>query len=704
MNKNGMMRFWTILMTCLLLSGFAIGALQARENRGVAPVVVRDKEGQQVGLYQESHALVIGVAGYRNDNGDGWPELPGVREDVKIVARALEDNGFHVQTVLDPKSDELEKAFEGFIRRYGRGPENRLLFYFAGHGHTVRPGWSKDPMGYIAPADAPNPERDPAGFEALALPMQRIEEYAIRIHAKHALFLFDSCFSGSLFGINRAIPENISYKTEKPVRQFITAGAEEETVPDRSIFRRQFVAALAGEGDMNGDGFLTGAELGLFLQEKVIKYSNGAQHPQYGKIRNPDLDKGDFVFRVGVRVIEVSSNPALELEFWKSIKDSRNPVLYRAYLEEFPNGVFAAIAKAKIRAGFGERNEPRPKTGRIIVRSNVSGDTVFIDGKPMGPTGPDAHALAPGEHEIRVEKAGFEPFETRLELAAGGEGTVRAHLRPKTTAIEPEMVRIEGGCFQMGSPASEKGRYGNERQHRVCVEGFRLAKYEVTVAEFRRFARATDYRTEAEEGKGCHIYAGGSWNRKDWANWKKPGEGQSNRDRDPARCVSWNDALAYLDWLNRETGADYRLPTEAEWEFAARAGTTTRYYWGDGEEDACVYANGYDAAGKRKYDFQWTALSCNDGYPNVAPVGSFRANGYGLFDMSGNVWEWTCSLYKLDYDGSEKHCVSKGVDGKRVVRGDGWISTPRNIRSAIRIGNDTNVAYYHLGFRLAREF
>ena len=106
--------------------------------------------------------------------------------------------------------------------------------------------------------------------------MQRIEEYALNIDAKHALFLFDACFSGSLFALSRAIPESINYKTAKPVRQFITSGSAEETVPDQSIFRSQFVAALEGEGDSNGDGYLSGTELGQFLQDSVVNYSKGA--------------------------------------------------------------------------------------------------------------------------------------------------------------------------------------------------------------------------------------------------------------------------------------------------------------------------------------------------------------------------------------------------------------------------------------------
>lgn len=268
--------------------------LHADEKRGVKRVVIKSESGQNIGLYKESHALVIGVSDYNN----GWPKLPGVLKDVQAVSKALRENGFHVETVTDPDSGELNLAFKRFISRYGRKTENRLLFYFAGHGHTITPKWGGRAMGYIVPTDAPNPHNDESRFKDSALPMQRIEEYALGIDSKHALFLFDSCFSGSLFAVTRAIPESISYKTVRPVRQFITAGSAEETVPDVSAFRQQFVSALEGEGDVNEDGFLTGTELGEFLQNKVVNYSKGAQHPQYGKIRNPHLDKGDFVFKM----------------------------------------------------------------------------------------------------------------------------------------------------------------------------------------------------------------------------------------------------------------------------------------------------------------------------------------------------------------------------------------------------------------------
>jgi menaquinone-dependent protoporphyrinogen IX oxidase len=281
----------------------------ALQTRGIQ-VLIKDAQGKQVGLYKESHALVIGASHYT----EGWPKLPGVKEDVQSVNKILEEHGFEVVTVNNPDSEQLNRVYKDFINTYGRKPENRLLLYFAGHGYTKKMSYGSE-MGYIVPVDAPNPENDIDGFVNKAMDMQQIEVFAKRIESKHALFLFDSCFSGSLFALSRAIPKSISYKTSWPVRQFITAGSAEETVPDRSTFREQFVAALEGEGDVNEDGYITGTELGVFLQDTVINYTKESQHPQYGKIRDRNLDKGDFVFALGRDVYEQPSKPKVVEEF-----------------------------------------------------------------------------------------------------------------------------------------------------------------------------------------------------------------------------------------------------------------------------------------------------------------------------------------------------------------------------------------------------
>ena len=284
--KIPMIRFLYIMLIASLF--FMFTAFGADTKRGVR---IQDTEGKEVGFYQESYALVVGASAYRK----GWSKLPGVVDDIKAVSKALKMHGFAVTVIRDPDHEKLKSAFNDFINSYGYDPNNRLLFYFAGHGHTIHKSYGAD-MGYIVPVDAPHPEVDRSEFLAKALDMQQFEVYARRIESKHALFLFDSCFSGSIFALERAIPKHISYKTARPVRQFITSGSADETVPDKSIFRHQFLEALDGEADVNEDGYITSSELGEFLFEKVVNYSRGTQHPQYGKIRDMYLDKGDFVF------------------------------------------------------------------------------------------------------------------------------------------------------------------------------------------------------------------------------------------------------------------------------------------------------------------------------------------------------------------------------------------------------------------------
>ena len=177
----------------------------------------------------------------------------------------------------------------------GKEQNRALLFYFAGHGETLNLA-DGSKLGYIVPADCPLKDKDPIGFDDLAISMKEMEALALKVQCKHVLMVFDSCFSGALFNVVRAPPVEISEKSITPVRQFITAGGEGEQVPDKSVFKQIFLDGIKSDADLNDDGYITGSELGMHLQTKVVNYSRGGQHPQYGKINNPRLDKGDFIF------------------------------------------------------------------------------------------------------------------------------------------------------------------------------------------------------------------------------------------------------------------------------------------------------------------------------------------------------------------------------------------------------------------------
>jgi len=256
-------------------------------SRGIRVV---SKEGKSLVMYKDYYALVVGISDYEQ-----WPRLPNAVNDAKEVGEKLKEMGFEVRLVLDPTHREMVTALNEMVYVLGNHENRAVLFYYAGHGETETLA-DKTKMGYIIPKDCPLMKGDPMGFATHAVSMRDIESASMRIKAKHVIMFFDSCFSGSLFALVRAVPHDISEKSALPVRQYITAGREDEQVPDKSMFKRCLLIGLEGDADLTGDGYITGSEMGMYLSDKVINYTHRRQHPQYGKINNPDLDRGDFVF------------------------------------------------------------------------------------------------------------------------------------------------------------------------------------------------------------------------------------------------------------------------------------------------------------------------------------------------------------------------------------------------------------------------
>jgi uncharacterized caspase-like protein len=256
-------------------------------SRGIS---VTAKKGQSLYLYKDYHALVVGISEYEK-----WPDLPSAAKDAREVASRLKEIGFEVKLALDPSAKELRKVLSSIVYQAGREKNRALLVYFAGHGETLELADGTE-LGYIVPSDCPLKNTDPIGFDSKAISMKDMEVLALKVKSKHFIMVFDSCFSGSLFNVVRAAPVDISEKSARPVRQFITAGGAGEQVPDQSVFKVVFLQGISGDADLNADGYVTGSELGMHLQEKVVNYTRGGQHPQYGKINNPKLDRGDFIF------------------------------------------------------------------------------------------------------------------------------------------------------------------------------------------------------------------------------------------------------------------------------------------------------------------------------------------------------------------------------------------------------------------------
>lgn len=631
----------TILST-LLLSLVHLIIAQSDVNRGFVKVKLQ-QNGKAEALYEASYALVVGNADYTN----GWASLPGVNNDIEEVASTLENEGFTVVKGFNYTKQQLDSTFSAFISTYGNELNTRLLFYYAGHGYTVNTTYG-DKLGYLVPIDAPHPEDDINLFQGMSMEMAQIEIYAKRLQSKHALFAFDACFAGSIFSQTRGLSEAISYKTIQPVRQFITSGDENETVPDKSFFRDQFIKAITStSADDNQDGFVTGTELGEFLQRTVIELSNDKQHPQYGKIRNPSLDKGDFVFVVDS---ELMSN---ELPLTPSV---------------------GRIARLET-------------DGTLKISSQLWGN-LYLDNKLIGKLSSDTTIILAGvkegKHQIRIE--GNENYWQSVEISAGQNHDIYLAPYINEAHIVPfmKMIRVEGGEFNMGDST---GLPDQNPVHPVKLDDYDIGALEVTIRQFSLFVKETGYLTEAEKGSGINMTVSkdGILKRLKGLNWRYQADGSLAKDlSQPVVFVTWNDAIAFTEWMSQRFPGIYRLPTEAEWEYAARGGArrkNTTYAGSDRIEEIS----------RQEVD--------GDFYKNSA-----RPNELGIYDMSGSVSEWCMDWYdKNFYRKSASFNPLGPTSGTfKVLRGGSKYSDPESMTISYRNKTNPENFTYSDGFRVVR--
>lgn len=289
----------------------------------------------------------------------------------------------------------------------------------------------------------------------------------------------------------------------------------------------------------------------------------------------------------------------------------------------------------------------------------------------------------------------------------------------------PAMIYIPAGEFSMGSPPEDSRLEKDELpQHTVTLKLFGLSRDEITVAEFRRFASATGYRTEAELGvdlpdtadktyqgpnPGCYAIESPANFAFAWRanrSWQQPGFPQG--DTHPVVCISWNDAVAYADWLSSQTGQTYRLPSEAELEYVERGGTQTIFPWGKDDNGGCTFANGADETPFADGGLLNPRAACKDGHVFTAPVGSHSPNWFGINDSIGNVWEWAADCVHSTYNGApEDGSAWVNADGSpcpaHILRGGSWADAPVALRPAHRNWVYASDRRDYYGFRVARD-
>ncbi len=254
-----------------------------------------------------------------------------------------------------------------------------------------------------------------------------------------------------------------------------------------------------------------------------------------------------------------------------------------------------------------------------------------------------------------------------------------------------EMVILKGGNTNMGSGLGEKSE---QPVHKINIKPFALGKYEITKGEFAQFVEKTSYQTDAEKAGGCKAWTGNKWETKKEFNWRNVAFEQTNDH--PVLCVSWNDAMAYVKWLAKETAKKYRLPTEAEWEYAARAGTTKSFSFGD-----CLTRE------QANFNAEKPFKNCPIGTASqqTVSVTNLKPNNWGLFHLHGNAWEWVQDSWHNNYKNAPKdsRAWQQTTFNKKVQRGGSWKNVATSCRSSYRTKASPDGRGNDIGFRVARD-
>ena len=631
----------------ILIASLFINGVVAAPNRGIS-VQLRTSEAagapvsDTVQLYEKSYALVIGIDNYTG----GWPRLNEAVQDAEAVAEGLKAKGFEVALAPNLGSSQLREKLRSFFAIKGSDPNARLLLWFAGHGHTI------NGEGFLVPADAPVAS-DPA-FKVSALHMRDFGGLVRLAESRHVLSIFDSCFSGTIFtGRAGSVPPAITAKTIKPVRQFLTSGDAGQQVRDDGSYRKLFLRAINGEAsgaDPNRDGYVTGQELGLYLSQSMADLTQAAQIPKSGKLQDVDYNQGDFVFLASLTESGAPTDTDFSISDLKRQADDAR--------KEWESQL------VKMRDAFNMVREidhlDTPADIRRAAWERFL--STFREDNPYSQEDDSMRDRAASEQVLNG--GGFkivtsDYFTNLVGTDKGAAGNVY-----KDCDYCPEMVIIPSGQFRMGD-VNGGGAVTERPVHQVAVsKPFGMGKYEVTFAEYDVFAKTTGRGLLEDQGWG--------------------------RGNMPAINVTWEDANAYANWVSEKTGKHYRLPSEAEWEYAARAGTTTSYSWGN---DIGVNRANCDGCGS-----QWDSR-------RTAQVGSFQPNQFGLYDMSGNVGEWVGDCKHAGYRGAPTDGSSWASAGceSRILRGGGFDSLPRAVRSANRDWFFPTIPFGNFGFRLAQD-
>jgi formylglycine-generating enzyme required for sulfatase activity len=573
-------------------------------------------------------ALVIGNGAYSSS------PLKNPVNDATDLAAALKRTGFTVTLKKNANLQEMVESIEDFGNSLKRGGVG--LFYYAGHGVQV------SSVNYLLPINARINKESDVRFQA--------------VDAGRILAEMENANNGLNIVILDACRDN--------------------------PFGKSFRSASRGLA------IVANAPSGTF-----ISYSTGAgQVARDGDGRNSPYTSAllENIAKPGLTINKVFMNVR------SKVKKETGQVPWE--LSSLEGDFFFARGSMVVEEPPEQPAVREPATGRLTVKSNVGGAKVYIDGAYEGES-PVSATLKPGTYSIILKKAGYPDATENVRVEAGGAKTISIVMEKtapppvaaartgdvyQDSATGMAFVFVKGGCYEMGDTFGDGGS-AEKPVHNVCVSDFYLGKYEVTVGQFRTFVQDTNYRTEAEKGDGCFVWSGSKWEKDGSKSWRSPGFSQD--DNQPAVCVSWNDTQAFNEWLSRKGGKSYRLPTEAEWEYAARSGGKKEKYAGTSNDSGLGEYAWYNAnSGSRTHG-----------------VGEKTPNGLGLYDMTGNVWEWCQDWYGEKYYADSPRTNPQGPSSGqyRVLRGGAWGYNPVYVRAAFRTWVEPADRGSGNGFRLS---
>jgi formylglycine-generating enzyme required for sulfatase activity len=651
--------------------------------------------GAMPGHAQTRVALVIGNSGYRN-----VPALANPANDAADVAASLARLGFTARRIINGTSEDMRLALRDFAPQARRS--EMAVVFFAGHGIEIGGD------NWLIPVDAELKEDIAAEQEAIAL---RSLVPIVGAASKLGLIILDACRNNPFAArMQRSVPVRAVERglaRVEPAGSVLVAFAAKEgtTASDGTGRNSPFTAALLRHIEMPG---LEVNYLFRNVREAVLNATNLRQEPVvYGA-----LPSAEIYFKPGAKPAVAAPLPVDQArQAWTATHNTTSVAVLEDFIRQFGSTPYASMARARL-------DELRKEAA-----------TVAPPASPAAPPPPAKLAVAAPPTVSPIPSGGCGGGLTAVSAsprtAVPLSSTEECALKPGDAFKEciqcPEMMVVPAGAFTMGSPESEHDRDEDEGPlHQVTfVRPFAVGRFHVTVDQFAAFVAETRYDT----GSKCQTFEGGENKERAGRSWRTPGFTQ--RGSHPAVCLNFSDAKAYADWLARKTSKAYRVVTEAEWEYAARArtqpGSYPRYWFGNEETDLCRYGNVADQTAKNTIPGAkaWTAAPCSDGYAYTSPVGSFAANPFGLYDMLGNASQWTGDCYHDGYagapsDGSAwtpgarfgRMMIAVGgsgpVCGLRPVRGGSWYNFPKNLRAAVRIWADPDDRVHYVGFRVAR--